>query len=328
MERARRKAPKAMLFLVLVFMLFSFARLSAQAVETYAMVVFMQSGEFWTYCLQGAKDAAELIGGNKIKLVFQGTKEWSGADEALLLDQMIGTKPKGFLITAADAEALTPSINRAVKGGIPVVCFDTDAPSSMRVNFVGTDNYQSGVMAGRAMGNLVKAGKIGITTVIGPAHLASRLQGVKDVFASEFPQITIVNVVDDKSQTDMAATIAAGMLQANLDMKAIMCMHGQGGVGFVPGIRQAGKKPGKDVFVSAWDFSKETLDGIERGEINFTVAQNPYAMGYWAMMVAYANNHQPTAWSPAVKTRKGKLPPGNIDTGVVIVSPDNVKAWR
>ena len=88
------------------------------------------------------------------------------------------------------------------------------------------------------------------------------------------------------------------------------------------------EKAGKDIFVSGWDFPKETLELIEKGNANFTVAQNPYAMGYWALMVCYSYNHPPTPWSPEVKTRKGKVIPSIVDTGVVIISEDAVDEWK
>lgn len=312
---------------LLCILLISTVSVCVANTETYTMVVFISGSEYWTYCYQGAKDAADLLGVD-IKVNFQGGKEWSGAEEALVLDQLIGTNPNGFLVTAADAEALIPSIKRAMKEGIPVVCFDTDAPKSDRLAFVGTDNYQSGIMAGRAMGNLVKEGKIGITTVIGPDHLAKRLQGIKDVLKEEFPKVEIVSIVDDKSQPDISANVTASLIQANPDIKGILCTHGQGAPGIVAGVRQVGKEPGKDIFVSGWDFPKETLDLIEKGNVNFTVAQNPYAMGYWALLVCYSYNHPSTPWSPEVKTRKGKVIPSIVDTGVVIVSEDVVDEWR
>ena len=58
------------------------------------------------------------------------------------MEDLITQKVDGIAIGPCDSEALTPYIDQAVEAGIPVLCFDTDAPNSKRVGYVGTDNYQ------------------------------------------------------------------------------------------------------------------------------------------------------------------------------------------
>lgn len=317
-------AKKAILVAIVLTMLMvgSAAPLAsgAPAREKYVMVTFIAAGEFWTYCFAGMKDAAAIL---DVDVSMQGVAEWSGVDQAALVDQVIGSKPSGLLITAADADALRPSIGRAMAAGIPVVCFDTDSPKSTRLAFVGTNNYESGRTAGAALGKMMGGkGKVGILTVVGPLHLAQRVKGIQDVLAEQFPDIKVVSIQDDKSQPEISMNLTVNMLQAHPDLKAIVSSHGQGAVGIAPGVRQTGKRPGKDVIVTGWDFSKETLDLIDKGEVNFTVAQNPYAMGYWALLVAYTKNH------PAEGRRKGTLIPSQIDTGVIVVTKENTQDWR
>jgi ribose transport system substrate-binding protein len=290
--------------------------------QRYVQVVFLVGAEFWNHTRSGMEDAAKLLGG-QIQTVLQGSQEWNGVEQATVLDQVIGTKPTGILVTAADAKALVPGINRAMKAGIPVVTFDTDAPTSDRLAFVGTDNYQSGRVLGNYLGQLLKGqGKIAILTVVGPSHLAERLKGVQDVLKESYKGVTIAAVQDDKSQPEVSTNVTVSLLQAHPDLKAIISLHGQAAPGIVAGVRQAGKTPGKDVLVTGWDFPKETLDYIEKGQVAATVAQNPYAMGYWAMMIVYAKNHK------ATRRFIGSQVPARVDTGVTIITSKSVKDWR
>jgi ribose transport system substrate-binding protein len=67
------------------------------------------------------------------------------------------------------------------------------------------------------------------------------------------------------------------------------------------------------------------IELIESGEIRGTVGQNPYLMGYMAMLLAYSAKH-PTAVPSA---RQGFGPfPGNIDTGVTILYKNDIGRYK
>jgi ribose transport system substrate-binding protein len=55
--------------------------------------------------------------------------------------------------------AIEPAIEKAVQAGIPVITFDSDAPNSKRIVYIGTDNYfessQGPQEVGPIRGNMV-----------------------------------------------------------------------------------------------------------------------------------------------------------------------------
>ncbi len=51
---------------------------------------------------------------------------------------------QGIAISCSDANYLTPAINNAVEKGIPVMCFDSDAPESNRFAYYGADDIEFG----------------------------------------------------------------------------------------------------------------------------------------------------------------------------------------
>lgn len=97
-------------------------------------------------------------------------------------------------IGPSDSDALTPYIDKAVDAGIPVLCFDTDAPDSKRIGFVGTDNYEAGRALGEELGKALngKGTVICETGVVSQAGLILRQQGVQDVLDEKYPDIEIV----------------------------------------------------------------------------------------------------------------------------------------
>ena len=86
--------------------------------------------------------------GQNITLIKEGAQNGDVSNQIQIMEDLINQKVDGIAIGPCDSEALTPYIDKAVDAGIQVLCFDTDAPDSKRVGYVGTDNYE----AGRAMG--------------------------------------------------------------------------------------------------------------------------------------------------------------------------------
>jgi len=295
---------------------------SAQAKEeTYGMVVFLKGSEFFNWAYAGMVDAAKRIGPH-VKTQLLGPAEWDASLEAREIEQLVARGVDGILATAGDAEAMNSAIDRAVDAKIPVVLFDSDAPGSKRLAFVGTNNYNAGCEAGKAVAawkgdNAV----VGVSTFPGPDHLAKRLQGFKDCLAAAAPKAQVAQVANDEGKVDKAESVVTAMLQANPKINVIFGAHGNPGPGAAAAVRSLGLQGKVDIL--AFDFGSPVLELIQKGEIKGTVGQNPYLMGYMAMMTAYGARHQ-TEISKANGSVFGPYPAGGIDTGVRILGKDDI----
>ena len=153
------------------------------------MVVFLKGSEFFNWCYQGMVDAAARIG-PQIKTELQGPAEWDASLEARAIEELTAKGATGILATAGDAAPWCRPSTQPSKLGFPVLTFDSDAPDSKRLTFVGTQNYAAGYTAGEAMAEwLGGKGKIAISTFPGPDHLAKRVQGFKDALAANGPTL-------------------------------------------------------------------------------------------------------------------------------------------
>lgn len=310
------------LSLVMVFVL-SLGFNTLAAGEHYAMVVFLKGSEFFNWAYAGMIDAAKLLG-DDITVELQGPAEWDASLEARAIEQLIAKRVDGIVVTAGEANAMIPAINRAVGAGIPVVTFDSDAPDSNRLSFVGTNNYNAGYVAGKAMAEWLEGeGKVGISTFPGPAHLAERVNGFRDALAEYGPNIEIVAIVNDEGDVAKAETQITAMLQANPDITGIFAAHGNPGPGAAAAVRNLNMVG--QVQIMGFDFGTPVLELIEKGEIRGTVGQDPYLMGYMAMMMAYSANH-PTE-VVAQNPNFGHVPP-SIDTGVTIIYKEDVEKYK
>ena len=291
--------------------------------ERYATVVFLSGSEFFNWAHAGMRDAARALGSH-VQVELQGPAEWDASLEARTVEQLVARKIDGLVVTAAEANALVPAIDKAMASRIPVITFDSDSPGSQRLAFVGTNNYNAGFAAGKAMAEwLGGTGQVGVSTFPGPDHLKRRVDGFTAALAQFAPQIKIAAIVNDEGDVARAESQITAMLQANPGITGIFCAHGNPGPGAAAAVRNLGLQ-GK-VQILAFDFGTPVIELIESGEIKGTVGQNPYLMGYMAMLLAYSARH-PTDVN---LSRPGFGPcPENIDTGVKILYKADIARYR
>ncbi len=309
---------------IAVFCLPMTARAEERPTETYGMVVFLKGSEFFNWAYAGMIDAAKAIGPH-VKTELHGPAEWDATLEARAIEQLVAKKVDGIIVTAGEANTMVPAINRAIRAKIPVITFDSDAPASNRLAFVGTNNYVAGYEAGKAMGEwLGDAARIGICTFPGPDHLKKRQDGFEAGLKEVAPGAQIVAVVNDEGDVAKAETQITAMLQANKEINGIFGAHGNPGPGAAAAVRSLGLQ-GK-VAIMAFDFGLPVIELIEKGEIRGTVGQNPYMMGYMSMMLAYAGRH-PTE-VPSGNDGFGHVPTAGIDTGVRILNKETSAIYK
>jgi len=251
--------------------------------QEFYMVTFVSGFPFWKDCYRGFQDAAALYG---VKTVYGGTTEYDVNAAITALDQIIAKKPAGIALTCMDADAYIPSINKAIEQGIPIITFDSDSPKSKRISFIGTLNYQAGAAAARYIGQkLGGKGKIAAATTIAQTNIKERTVGFEETIKAEFPGIELVQVVDGGTDEVVAASAVANLIKANPDIQYLFCAHVGISIGAQKALEEAGKKD--QVKIVAFDTDKVTLDAIKSGDVDASISQAPWAMGYWAMNYLY-----------------------------------------
>ena len=291
--------------------------------QRYATVVFLSGSEFFNWAHAGMRDAAALLGSD-ITVELQGPAEWDASLQARTIEQLIARRIDGIVVTAGEANTLVSAIDKAISAGIPVVTFDSDSPGSKRLAFVGTNNYNAGWTAGKAMAEwLGGTGEVGISTFPGPDHLKRRVDGFTQALKEFAPKIRIAATVNDEGDVARAESQITAMLQANPGITGIFCAHGNPGPGAAAAVRNTGRRG--QVQIMAFDFGTPVIELIESGEVKGTVGQDPYLMGYMGMLLAYAARH-PTEVSSG---RPGFGPvPETVDTGVRILYRNDVARYK
>jgi ribose transport system substrate-binding protein len=150
--------------------------------------------------------AAEL--GN-VDVIYRGPETADELRQKEILESFIQQGVDGIAISVLNAEFLASTIDRAVEAGIPVVTWDSDAPTSKRVAFYGVDDYESGrIMGQEAVRLLDGQGTVAFLTSLGANNLQRRLEGARDVLA-EHPGITVVDTFDIQEDSVRCAELIA-----------------------------------------------------------------------------------------------------------------------
>jgi len=141
---------------------------------------------YWQEAQAGLTDAAKQMG---VKAELAGPDKFDPQEELKAFQKVVESKPAGIMISVARPELLQDAINTAIAQGIPVITVDSDAPTSKRVMFVGTDNFRAGGESAKRMADLLKGtGQLVVITIPGQLNLDERARGMNDVL-KKYPGI-------------------------------------------------------------------------------------------------------------------------------------------
>ena len=199
------------------------------------------------------------------------------------------------------------------RAGIPVVIFDSALESKAAVSYVATDNLKGGKLAGDHMGKLLKGkGKVLMLRYQeGSASTEAREQGFLEALQAGFPGVTVISSDQHAGPTrDTAKRVAESLLNRYPDLQGIFCVNESSAAGMLLALQDLGRA-GKVAFLG-FDAHPVFVEAMAKGEMSGFVLQNPFEMGYLAVKTA-------------VQHLQGQKVPPVIDTGVQIVTPENVK---
>lgn len=295
----------------------------ADPTKEYYMVTFVSGIEFWKSCYKGFEDAAAKYGATT---VYDGTPDYDINEAITVLEQVIAKKPAGIAVTCMNPDAYIEPINNAIEQGIPVVTFDSDAPDSERYAFLATENYDGGVAAAKCLAEQMGGkGEVAIVGTVGQLNLEQRASGFRDTIASDYPDITLVQEVDGKTQEEVAAQVTSALIQSNPDVAGIFATNENMGLGAATSIDESGKA-GQIKLVS-YDIDSSLLDDMKAGLIQGLIAQNSWNMGYWSFEFLWAANNVQLNPSPGWKENGESPLPAFVNTGVSVVTPDNMQNY-
>jgi ribose transport system substrate-binding protein len=266
--------------------------------------------EFWKSIHAGAVRAGRELG---VEVIWKGPqKEDDRAQQITVVEDFISRGVDGIVLAPLDDRALMRPVQDAVREKIPVVVIDSGLQGSDYTSYVATDNYQGGVLGARRLGALMNGtGRIFLIRYQeGSASTTQREAGFLDTVKKEFPGLALL--VQDQyagATTETAYQLAENLLSRFPDVEGIFAPNESSTFGVLRALQEA-RLAGKVKFVG-FDSSPKLVQGLRDGHILGLVLQNPMKMGYLGVKTMVAH-------------LRGESVPKVIDTGVVLVTADNM----
>ena len=156
---------------------------TASAYKIAMVPKFTSAVGFYGLAHEGCQHAASDISPVH-ECVYNGTFDADVQGSVDILNQLIDDPTiDGISVAILDDEAYQPVIDRGIASGKPIITFDSDAPESKRLAYVGTDNYAMGRELSKLLQQIKPdGGNYAMLTGIGP-NLPLRVQGVRDFLA-------------------------------------------------------------------------------------------------------------------------------------------------
>jgi ribose transport system substrate-binding protein len=294
--------------------------------EHYVLIAANINLPYWQEADAGLRDVSKEMG-IEVKADMDGPTSYSPKEEVDAFQKAVSSHPAGILVSVANPEMFEAPINAAIQVGIPVICLDSDAPTSKRIMFIGTDNFRAGQESGKRIADILKGqGNIVLVTIVGQLNVEERVRGVNDAL-KKYPGIKIVQTIDDKGDSSKAYDGISSLLSAKKQkVDGILCLEASGGAGAAGALHRV-DMTGKIAIVS-FDKDPETLDWLDRGGINATVVQKPYVMAYYGVKFLDDLHHNVVHEFKDWRTAPTAPIPSFVDTGTAIVDKTNLAVFK
>ncbi|HVP17606.1 MAG TPA: sugar-binding protein [Spirochaetia bacterium] len=283
---------------------------------------------FWTYAHAGCLMAEQQFG---IKVNFFKPPTATLEEQKRFIETQMAKGVSGLAISVIDPDNMTPFINEICRK-IPVVMFDSDAPKSNRLAYIGMSNYAAGRLAGQKIKEQLPAGGQLVIFVgrLDAQNAVERRQGIIDElqgkpYAAQYPgkmtpqgrvdcgTWTILDTRTDGGDESRAKGNVEDILvkYPNLDLMIGLWSYN------TPAIISAAQDAGVVGKVKIIGFDEEAvvLQGIKDGYVAGTIVQNPYEYGRTSSEILYKLITKKDAKIPANKL---------VDVPARFITKDNV----
>lgn len=257
---------------------------------------------FWSVVRNGAMLAGEHTGAS---VDFRAPETFDMVAMGQLIDAAVNQQPAGIVVSIPDADALGPSIRRAVEAGIPVISMNSggDVAADLGVRLhVGQSEYDAGVAAGARMAEMGATKAICVNHEVGNVSLDQRCAGFEEGFAQT---MTVIPTQNDPTEVQSRVRAA---LESDPEVDAVLGLSASlVGEPAIAAVEALGRD---DVRIATFDLSAGFLEAVSEGRASFAIDQQQYLQGY--LPVTFL----------ALNAEYGLMPGGDVPSGPNLVEQD------
>lgn len=201
------------------------------------------------------------------------------------MDDFISSGVTAIILVPCDRLSVGPSVQAANKAGIPVFTVDAKcaAENAKIEGHVGTDNFQGGELAGKAMITALgdAGGKVLVLDFKKANSCVLRVAGFKKVIDAHNKKTTgkieIVSELDGNGDRTKGYQSTADALQAHEDLDAIFAINDPSALGAYTAVKEA--KRDDKIKIIGFDGQLDGKQAIKDGKLYADPIQHPDKMG-------------------------------------------------
>jgi ABC-type sugar transport system substrate-binding protein len=207
------------------------------------------------------------------------------------MESFIAQKVNGIVISQMTVDSLVPSIESAVKAGIPVASVDRKANTDKVLVHVGADNVEGGRAAGRYVLDKLKGtgSVIELEGTPGASPALDRKKGFDEIVNASSVKILVSQAADFNRAK--ANSTMENLMQAYPSFDAVFGANDEMIIGAIEAISAAGIDPSTKVTVG-YDATPDAMTYIKQGKLGATIDQFPGQQASQALnfLVDYIKN--------------------------------------
>jgi simple sugar transport system substrate-binding protein len=238
-------------------------------VEIWVVTHGQASSGFWTIVRNGVDAASRQT---NVQVTYRSPDIYNVRTMRELIDDAVAARPDG-LVVSIPSPALTPSIRRAVRAGIPVVSINSGSDIARRIGtlaHIGQPEEKAGYQAGRRLARAGAHNALCVNQEVGNVGLDRRCAGFARAMreaggSSRVVPIDTKDLEASRQQIRFAASRPGvdGVLTLGLDAAELAVEVAPVGA-----------------TLGTFDYSPAVLRAIRTGRMEFAVDQQPYLQGY------------------------------------------------
>ena len=280
---------------------------------TFTLVNHVTTSEFFVPTRYGAQDACDL---------FNCKYQWVGSVNSIvseMVDAMnaaIDAKVDGIGVPVIDGNAFIAPTNRALAAGIPVLAYNTAAPTTtadknLQMCYIGQSLFQAGQLMGQQILDKMSKGNIVVFNPSpGSLNLQARANGINDVIKKSGKPITVDNVASAATLGEAVAAVKA-YYAGHPKVNGMLCVDTLTMVGIIEVMQEHNLK-GK-IVTGSFDTIPQVVSGITSGYVDFTIYQQPYLQGFLPILELFL-----------YKVSGGLNIPSSVETGLSLITKSNI----
>ena len=264
---------------------------------------------FWAAVEQGAVEAGEAYGVDVT--VLAPPTESDVTAQIAQIEDAVTQGAGGIAVAPTDPEALAPAIDSALEAGVKVVFVDSNG-SNEGVTFIGTNNEVGAALAGQYLcDNVAEGGKVAILQgIISTTTGILRADGGRAAVTE--CGLDLVAELPADWDTPKGQAVTEDILTQYPDLAGIFASNDNMALGALEALRLQNLLD--QVVLVGFDANPNAAEAILAGEMEATIAQNPYNMGWLSV-------------ESMIRLINGETLEPVIDTGTVLVDASNAAEY-